>query len=692
MKNIINGVLFACLVTLFTACGGGGGGTSERFTVSTSTGANGSISPTSVTLNENDDTTFTVNPDTGYSINTITGCGGSLTGNSYTTGQITADCTVTVDFIVTPITSFELIDPTPGINDQFGSEVVLLGNGNIVVTDPFDSSVAVSNGAVHLYNPITQTVIASFYGDNADDQLGSGGITALANSNFVISSPQDSVGGVINAGSVQLVNGETGIPIGTKLNGGFDNDRLGSGGIAALANSRFVIISPEDDVNSIADAGSVQLVSTTGIVMGTPLAGNNIGDRLGSDGVTALTNNNYVVASSTDNIGGIGNAGSVRLVDANGIPMGTPLVGDNTDDQLGSGGITALANGNYVIASPLDDFDIIIDVVVDAGSVHLFDGDDGTPIGDPVIGNFNEDQMGIGGVTALANSNFVVTSYLDNVGGTLNAGSVILKNGTNGDLIDGIEGTINEDQVGRGGVTALINNASFNFVVVSHFEDIGVNQDAGSVRLVNGVNGVTIGTPLVGDNVSDMLGSGGITALANGNYVIASPGDDDADTGNGDAGSVRLVNADTGQEINIEFGDIANKQLGVGAVTVLANGNFVLSNHLEDINSIVDVGSVQLFDGSLGTPIGTPLTGNSSGDALSFDGVTALPNSNYIVASRHENIGGITNAGSVRLFDGTSGAQSVGALIAGSAFFDFSSVTIVPSDTGGFYIIAGCPT
>ncbi len=62
------------------------------FTVTPSAGANGSINPsTPQTVNYNGTASFTVTPNTGYQIASVTGCGGTLSGNTYTTGQITAD-------------------------------------------------------------------------------------------------------------------------------------------------------------------------------------------------------------------------------------------------------------------------------------------------------------------------------------------------------------------------------------------------------------------------------------------------------------------------------------------------------------------------------------------------------------------------------------------------------------------------
>ena len=75
--------------------------TINTYTVTPSAGAGGSITPnTPQTVNHGSTTTFTITPNTGYHINTVTGCGGTLTGNTYTTGPITADCDVTATFSV----------------------------------------------------------------------------------------------------------------------------------------------------------------------------------------------------------------------------------------------------------------------------------------------------------------------------------------------------------------------------------------------------------------------------------------------------------------------------------------------------------------------------------------------------------------------------------------------------------------
>ena len=73
------------------------------FVVTPSAGANGSISPNADQLVAlNGTTSFTVTPNYGYAISSITGCSGALSGNTYTTGPITSDCTVSAIFSALP--------------------------------------------------------------------------------------------------------------------------------------------------------------------------------------------------------------------------------------------------------------------------------------------------------------------------------------------------------------------------------------------------------------------------------------------------------------------------------------------------------------------------------------------------------------------------------------------------------------
>ncbi len=105
------------------------------FTVTLSAGPNGGISPdTPQQVSYNDTKKFTITPNTGYSIAAVTGCGGTLTGDSYTTGPITADCMVTATFASTSFTVTPSAGPNGGIIPNTPQPVSYNGTTSFTVT------------------------------------------------------------------------------------------------------------------------------------------------------------------------------------------------------------------------------------------------------------------------------------------------------------------------------------------------------------------------------------------------------------------------------------------------------------------------------------------------------------------------------------------------------------------------------
>ena len=75
------------------------------YTVTATAGSGGAITPSSRSVNHGETTAFAVTPSSGYQINSVTGCGGSLSGSTYTTGPITSGCQI--------VASFSLLPPPP---------------------------------------------------------------------------------------------------------------------------------------------------------------------------------------------------------------------------------------------------------------------------------------------------------------------------------------------------------------------------------------------------------------------------------------------------------------------------------------------------------------------------------------------------------------------------------------------------
>jgi hypothetical protein len=105
----------------------------------------------------------------------------------------------------------EFVDPHPDGGNQFGATILPLSTGNVVITSPLDDAGGTDAGAVYLFNGATGALISTVRGSSAFDQIGSGGVTALTNGNYVILSPRWDSGAVADAGAATWGSGTTGV-------------------------------------------------------------------------------------------------------------------------------------------------------------------------------------------------------------------------------------------------------------------------------------------------------------------------------------------------------------------------------------------------------------------------------------------------------------------------------------------------
>jgi hypothetical protein len=511
-------------------------------------------------------------------------------------------------------------------------------------------------------------------------------VTALANGNYVVSSPDwngergaatwgDGTRGV--SGAVDASNSLVGSDPGDLVGGSV----FGPGGVTALADGNYVVASP--DWNG--DRGAVTWGDGTAGVTGpvgasNTLLGSNPNDLVGGGGVRALADGNYVVSSPNwdDNRGAATWGDGTQPVTGT-VSAGNSLVGSDPGDQVGYGtgafdGVTALGNGNYLVQSPSWNGD--------RGAVTWGDGAAGVtgPVGagNSLVGSNPNDQVG-DGVTALANGNYVVETPSWNAG----RGAVTWGDGTAGvrgpvDASISLVGSNPNDQVG---LVFVLSNG--NYVV----ESGGWNGGRGAVTwgdATTGVRGMIDATnSLVRSNPGDGVGSG-VTALPNGNYVVQSPNWNRqrgaATWGDGTAGVTGPVDT-TNSLVGSNPTDTSHLGDQVGSrVTALANGNYVVQS--PNWNGLR--GAATWGDGTAGIrgPVdpSNSLVGSNAGDrvggsqtlGLVFNGVTALADGNYVVQSPNWN----GNRGAATWGDGTAGVT--GTISAGKS--------LVGTTPGGFLL------
>jgi Repeat of unknown function (DUF5650)/MBG domain (YGX type)/Bacterial Ig domain len=639
---------------------------------------------------------------------------------------------VTVSLTINPVDEptvpgpaiLKFVDPNPSAGNGFGTHVVALNTGNVVITAPnatIDGKH--SCGAVYLFNGSTGALISTLTGFKIGDSVGAGGVFALTNGNFVVRSLYWDNGTAQDAGAVTWCSGSTGLSgavssanslVGTTAYDFVGSDpQLGVSGVVTLTNGNFVVISKFWDTGMTEDVGAVTWgngsTGSTGVIgAANSLVGSTTRDYIGFGGVIVLSNGNYVVNSyewknaGLDRVGavtwGSGSTGVVGVVSAV-----NSLVGTAANDGVGSGRVVALANGNYVVGS----YVWANGSVVAVGAVTWANGSTG--ISGPVsaanslVGSRANEQVGREGVTPLTNGNYVVNSVVWGNGVTPFVGAVTWGNGTTGitgpvSASNSLVGSALGDFVGFGGVVALSNG---NYVVSSFGWTNGSAESAGAVTWGNGATGitgpVTTANSLVGSSSVDQIGRGSITALTNGNYVVCSPywrngGATEAGAvtwGNGAAGTTGVVSP-----ANSLVGSASFDSVGSGGSVALPKGNFVALSPAWDNVGLANTGAVTWGSGSTGIsgPVSAAnsLVGTSSEEKLGRSGVTALINGNYVVLNPAWDNGTTLDVGAVTWGSGSlgiSGTASAANSLIGTTAEDQVGLHGVTALTNGNYVV-----
>jgi filamentous hemagglutinin family protein len=437
--------------------------------------------------------------------------------------------------------SNSLVGPSSG---DFIGNLKALTNGNYVVYNSlWHNGVVAIVGAATWCNGSTGrtgnvTAGNSLIGSASSSLCSSGGVIALSNGNYVVLSPDWDNGLTNNVGAATWGNGATGttgvLSSSNSLIGSTAGDRVGSS-CKALANGNYVVISPEWNNGGATTAGAVTLGNgtsgTTGAVSSSnSLVGSTTADTVGFDGVTALTNGNYVVISTTWANGIETTAGAVTF--GNGttgvtgaVSSSNSLVGSTTADTVGSGGIVELTNGNYVISSPLWN-----------GAMGAATWGSGTSGVSGVLSSSNSFISDTGGLstasngcTALANGNYFVNSAFWSPDGVSFLGAITWCDGSTGRTgvltsSNSLTGSVDGDWIGSGGIIALSNGDG---IALSPAWNNGVNTAVGAITYLSGTrvtsDVVSSTNSIIGSQTNQQIGSNGSLVLSNGDGVVISP-------------------------------------------------------------------------------------------------------------------------------------------------------------------------
>jgi filamentous hemagglutinin family protein len=582
---------------------------------------------------------------------------------------------------------FELSDPSPLAGDQHGTTTLVLGTNKLLVLSPYDNNAASDAGAVYVYNTATGAMLSMLTGDQANDRVGSGGITTLYNidgNDYLIKSPSwhESAGAVTWIdGAASGINGT--VSASNSLVGNA-NDQIGSGGIRTISNGGvydYVVLSPDWSSGKGAVTFGSGSTGITGTVNASnSLVGSNSGDQVGSGDVTAFSNGNYVVVSPNWN----GGAGAVTFMNlashsVGAVSSANSLIGSASTDHIGSGGVEELyynSNYNYLVFSP--NWNGNFGAVTFGNGVSGVVG--GVSTNNSYVGDRTGDQVGSGGMTTLYNNAgyaYLINSPLWHT----SAGAVTWMDG-GGSQFDSVNfnGTVSagnslvginaNDRVGSGGITTMLNNGVDDYVVISPNWSGG----KGAATFGSGSTGI-IGTvssenSLIGGLVTDHIGSSGVTVFSSGNYAILSP------NWNGGAGAVTFVgHATVGAGYPGIIGTVSNTNSLVGSASTDHVGGGGVQLLFGTPNYLVfspdwsgKFGAVTFGSSTTGVKgfisADNSLVGSQVNDQVGSGYYSNLGNGKYILKSPEWNGG----AGALTLFVGDTGSGLSGAVGSGNSF------------------------
>lgn len=585
-----------------------------------------------------------------------------------------------------------LLDITgPSNSGTFGAQVVVLPNHNIVVVDPTWPSGG-SAGAVYVYSP-KGDVISTLTGNGG---TGSGGIFVLTNGNFVVASPGWSSG----KGAATWIDANTGlngqISSSNSLVGNTTGVRVGYNGVATLANGNYVVSNGDHSVTW--GNGTSGVIGTTsmgnsfygGVVKALPNGNFLIINSTWSNGQISYAG----AVTWADGSMGITGTPSPQV----------SLVGDQQSEFVGQI-VSVLSNGNYVVTTYSWDYGVGVGVNAGAVTwADGTKGVKGTVSSTNSMTGINDgDGVGSGGIVVLPNGNYLVKSPSWHEGAAANVGAVTLMNGNqpaagNVSAINSLTGAYAENQFGSGGVTVLTNG---NYVVLTNgtYQSGNLHPCSATWGSEGGgtVGHIDVSNSLITQSITSGPGLCNVTPLANGNYAVSDI------YGVGGRGAVILGSGTSGisgtmSSVNSLIGpSTLYTQVGSGGVFALPNGNYVVCSPLwfADLAGPNNLGAATWGDGVLGTAgevgPGNSVVGLVDGDSICSGGVSVLNNGNYLVRSPHWNNGATANAGAVTWVFG--GASTSGIVTNLNSLVGTTSNELLGSDpiitlTHGNYVIS----
>jgi VCBS repeat-containing protein/predicted outer membrane repeat protein len=470
-----------------------------------------------------------------------------------------------------------LANPTPAVNDQFGSSVTVSGS-TIVVGTPSDDTGASNAGAAYVFDAATGSLLRTLTNPTPAARNYFGQSVAVSGSEVVVGTPGDETG-AWNAGAAYVFDAATGSLLRTLTNP-TPAATTYFGRSVAVSGNTVVVGTTGDNTGAMTAGAACVFDATTGILLHalanpTPATEDSFGSSV------AISGNTVVVGAYLDDTGAT-NSGTVYVFDAT---TGTLLrtLANPTPATYDYFGFSVAVSGNTVVVGAYGD-----DTgATDAGTVYVFDATTGTLLHTlanptPAI----EDSFGFS--VAVSGNTVIVGAYQDDTGAT-NAGAAYVFDATTGTLLHTLANPTPAIEDSLGFSVAISGNT---VVVGAYRDDTGVTY-SGAAYVFDATTGARLGTlakstPIAGDYFGMSVAISGSTVIVGARYD---------DTGAPNTGAAYVFDAATGVLLRTLANPTPTTSDTFGASVAVSGSTVVVGAHQDDTGA-TDAGTVYVFDGA----------------------------------------------------------------------------------------------
>jgi outer membrane protein assembly factor BamB len=465
-----------------------------------------------------------------------------------------------------------LNNPTPALNDKFGTSVAASGS-TVVVGANTDDTGATDAGSAYVFNTTTGALIATLNKPTPVQSDFFGNSVAISGTTVVVGAFLDDMGAT-NGGAAYVFNATNGALVATLNNPTPVQSDLFGNSVAVSGNT--VVVGTSNG------GAAYGFNATTGTLIGTlnnPTLAYDA--RFGNS--VAVSGNTVVVGAFFDDTGADYTGSAYMFNATTGAPVAT--LNNPTPEFDDEFGISVAVSGNVIVVGAWDDNT----GAPTSGSAYVFNATTGALVA--TLNNptpANDDYFGYS--VAVSGNTVVVGAYNDDTGAT-DAGSAYVFNATTGALVATLNNP-NPDFDAEFGSSVAV---SGNTVVVGAFQFLSGSAyvfDATTGALITTLNNPT---PQSGDQF-------GSSVAVSGNTVVVGANSDN--TGAPNAGSAYVFNASTGAFVaTLNNPTPASDDYFGGSVAV--SGNTAVVGARLDNTGATYAGSAYVFNATTGALVDT---------------------------------------------------------------------------------------